>query len=109
VWLTHEESNELNGCQYLDRTSPNQEWRLREGRYWISANFLEGGATVKIIRKSPMTNEIGSRISRGKHPKMSVGSGKGRKARRDLNAAPRTTPTKKAVRKPACGVHVPGD
>jgi hypothetical protein len=109
VWHTPGESNELNGCQYLDRRSHNKECRHAKGRSWVSANTLEDGTTAKLIFILPMTNEIGSRINKAKRTNMRVDSGQAQKAERAANAAPRTTSRKWAVHTPAHGAHVPGD
>ena len=46
--LAREESNELNGCQYLDRVSVKKDAGIEEDTLRFKPLFLEGGTTGKI-------------------------------------------------------------
>ena len=79
MWLTREESNELNGCQYLDRADIEEGAIRSQPISWKTDN---GETSISML---PHTPEIAGRSNIAKTTKMRAGNSRVQLAKRAAN------------------------
>ena len=90
MWLTRQESKELNCCQYLDRAGIEEGAIRSQPISWKTDN----GETS--VSRLPQIPEIAGRSNIAKTTKMRAGNSRVQLAKRAANAAPSTAPKRKA-------------
>jgi hypothetical protein len=90
VWLTREESKELNCCQYLDRAGIEEGAIRSQPISWKTDN----GETS--VSRLPQIPEIAGRSNIAKTTNIRAGNSRVQLGKRAANAAPSTAPKRKA-------------